>query len=84
MTTWLFRAVETVRTIHQDARVWVHHLTGEGPTTVRRQREGATQALALAPPAPSAHALSVSAKSSRPEAPTTPAVAGPRPAFIGR
>lgn len=39
MTTRLLRVIDLVRAVRQDTRVWVHHLTGEGPTTVRRQRE---------------------------------------------
>jgi hypothetical protein len=44
MNARLLRVLETVRAVREDTRAWVHHLTGEGPTTIRRQREAATQA----------------------------------------
>jgi hypothetical protein len=52
MTTRLLRVIDTVRAVREDTRVWVHHLTGEGPATVRRQREAVAQALPAAPLAP--------------------------------
>ena len=52
MITWLLRAFDTVRAIRQETEMWVNHLTGEGPSTIRRQRETVAQALPAGPPAP--------------------------------
>jgi hypothetical protein len=52
MITWLLSAFDTVRAIRQDTEMWVHQLTGEGPSTLRRQRETVEQALPTGPPAP--------------------------------
>jgi len=41
----LLRAIETVRSVRADTRVWVQHLTGEGATTLRRQRDAVARAL---------------------------------------
>lgn len=70
MITWLLRAFDTVRAIRQDAEVWAHHLTGEGPGTIRRQREAITRALPARPPAPW-RAPSAYRGSGYPGAPTT-------------
>jgi hypothetical protein len=89
MITWLLRAFDTVRAIRQDAEVWAHHLTGEGPGTIRRQREAITRALPARPPAPwtapSAYGTAPSAyqRSGYPGAPTTTAP-GQRGAFTVR
>jgi hypothetical protein len=82
MIMWLLRAVDTVRAVRQDAEVWAHHLTGEGPGTIRRQREAITQAL---PARPSARREAPSAyqRSGYPGAPTTTAP-GQRAAFTVR
>jgi hypothetical protein len=72
MITWLLRAFDTVRAIRQDAEVWAHHLTGEGPGTIRRQREAITRALP-ARPAASWRAPSAYRGSGYPGAPTTTA-----------
>jgi hypothetical protein len=53
MTTRLLGVIETIRAVRRDTRAWVNHLTGEGPATLRRQRESLAQAMAAAPPAPS-------------------------------
>ena len=82
MITWLLRAFDTVRAIRQDAEVWAHHLTGEGPGTIQRQREAITQALPARPPAPWT-APSAYQRSGYPGAPTTTAP-GQRPAFTVR
>jgi hypothetical protein len=49
MITRLLRMIATVKGVRRDMQPWVHHLTGEGPATVRRQREAADQVLATAP-----------------------------------
>jgi hypothetical protein len=82
MITWLLRAVDTVRAVRQDAEVWAHHLTGEGPGTIRRQREAITQALRARPPA-RRKAPSAYQRSGYPGAPTTTAP-GQRAAFTVR
>jgi hypothetical protein len=82
MITWLWRAVDTVRAVRQDAEVWAHHLTGEGPATIRRQREAITQALPARPPA-RREAPSAYQRSGYPGAPTTTAP-GQRAAFTVR
>jgi hypothetical protein len=82
MITWLWRAVDTVRAVRQDAEVWAHHLTGEGPGTIRRQREAITQALPARPPA-RREAPSAYQRSGYPGAPTTTAP-GQRAAFTVR
>ena len=46
MTTRLFRAIDVIRVVRQDTRAWTQHLTGEGPATIRRQREAVTRARA--------------------------------------
>jgi hypothetical protein len=38
--------LETLWAVWLEARVWVDHLVGEGPATLRRQREAAAAALA--------------------------------------
>src|SRR5262245_59997976 len=48
MSARLLRVFETVRAVREDTWAWVHHLTGEGPTTIRRQREATTQAFIAA------------------------------------
>jgi hypothetical protein len=82
MITWLWRAVDTVRAVRQDAEVWAHHLTGEGPGTIRRQREAITQAVPARPPA-RREAPSAYQRSGYPGAPTTTAP-GQRAAFTVR
>jgi hypothetical protein len=82
MITWVLRALETVTAIRQDMEVWAHHLTGEGPSTIRRQREAITQALPARPPAPW-KAPSACERSGHPGAPITTAP-GQRPAFTVR
>jgi hypothetical protein len=82
MITWVLRALETVTAIRQDMEVWAHHLTGEGPSTIRRQREAITQALPARPPAPW-KAPSAYERSGHPGVPTTTAP-GQRPAFTVR
>jgi hypothetical protein len=82
MITWLLRAVDTVRAVRQDAEVWAHHLTGEGPGTIRRQREAITQAVPARPPA-RREAPSAYQRSGYPGAPTTTAP-GQRAAFTVR
>lgn len=82
MITWLLRAFDTVRAVRQDAEVWAHHLTGEGPGTIRRQREAIRRALPARPPAPW-RAPSAYRRSGYPGAPTTTAP-GQRPAFTVR
>ena len=84
MTKWVLGVIDAVRAIRQDARVWVHHLTGEGPATVRRQRETVAHALGTVSLAPSARASSSHESSGRPEAPTVAAPPGRRPAFTTR
>ena len=84
MTKWVLGVIDAVRAIRQDARVWVHHLTGEGPATVRRQRETVAQALGTVSLAPSARPSSSYESSGRPEAPTVAAPPGGRPAFTTR
>ncbi len=84
MTTRLFRVIDTVRAVRQETRVWVHHLTGEGPTTVRRQRAAVGQALLAAPLAPLARRASAYERFGRPEAPTVGATPGRRAAFTTR
>src|SRR5262245_9321793 len=64
MTTRLRRMIDTVRTVRQDTRTWTYHLTGEGPTTVRRQREDAAQTLATT--RPNAPAVSVEVRPTHP------------------
>lgn len=49
MTSRLFRMIAAMKAVRRDVQPWVHHLSGEGPATVRRQREAATRALATAP-----------------------------------
>ena len=46
MNMRLHRMMDTIRVVLRETRVWRHHLTGEGPTTVGRQREVVAQALA--------------------------------------
>jgi hypothetical protein len=82
MITWLLRAFDTVRAIRQDAEVWAHHLTGEGPGTIQRQREAITRALPARPPAPW-RAPSAYMRSGNPGGPTTTAP-GHRPALTVR
>jgi hypothetical protein len=82
MIMWLLRAVDTVRAVRQDAEVWAHHLTGEGPGTIRRQREAITQAVPARPPA-RREAPSAYQRSGYPGAPTTTAP-GQRAAFTVR
>lgn len=84
MTTRLLRVIDAVRAVRQDTRVWVHHLTGEGPATVRRQREAVARALAAAPLAPLTRRTSAHERFGRPEAPTVAATPGQRPAFTTR
>ena len=64
MTMQLRKAIDTMRAVRRDARIWARHLTGEGPTTVRRQREAVTRALAAGPLAAQARNEEIS----RPEA----------------
>jgi hypothetical protein len=82
MITWLLRAIDTVRAIRRDAEVWAHHLTGEGPGTIRRQREAITQALSARPPDPR-KAPAEYERSGYPGEPTTTAP-GQRHAFTVR
>jgi hypothetical protein len=82
MPTRVLRLIDTVRAVRADTRAWVHHLTGEGPTTVRRQREAVAQALAAAPLAP--RRTSAYESFGRAEAPTVAATPGRRPAFTTR
>ena len=49
MITRLLRMIATVKAVRRETQPWVHHLTGEGSATVRRQREAVAQALATAP-----------------------------------
>jgi hypothetical protein len=51
MITGLRSAVDALRAVRRDTRAWVHHLTGEGPATVQRQRQAVAQTLTAAPPA---------------------------------
>ena len=84
MRTQLLRMITTVRAVRQDTRTWVHHLTGEGPTTVGRQREAAWQVLAAIPPASSTRRASGSEGLGRPEASAPVAIPGRRPVFTTR
>ena len=84
MTTRLLRVIDTVRAVRQDTRVWVRHLTGEGPTTVRRQRDAAAQALPAVPLAPLTRRTSAYERFGRPEAPTVAATPGRRPVLTAR
>jgi hypothetical protein len=62
MTTRLLGVIEAMRAVRRDTRVWVDHLTGEGPATLRRQRESLAQAMAVAAAAPSTRRRSALAR----------------------
>jgi hypothetical protein len=83
MTTRLLRVIDTVRAVREDTRVWVYHLTGEGPATVRRQREAVAQALPAAPLAPLTR-TSAYERFGRPETPTVAATPRRRPVLTAR
>lgn len=84
MTMRLLRVIDTMRAVRQDTRIWVHHLTGEGPATVRRQREAVAQALAAGPPAPLTRWTSAYERASRPGAPPLAVQPGRRSVLITR
>ena len=73
MTTGLLRMLATVKAVRRDTQPWIHHLTGEGPATIRRQRETIAQVLATPPLTSAAPRTLAHERSERPEA---PAVAG--------
>jgi hypothetical protein len=49
MIMQLLKVIDTMRVVRQDAQIWTRHLTGEGATTVRRQREAVARAFAAGP-----------------------------------
>jgi hypothetical protein len=81
MTTRLLRVIETVKAVRQDTRVWVDHLTGEGPATVRRQREAVARVVAAAPPVPSTRRTPASEKPNPRTGRTVTAAPGRQPAL---
>ena len=84
MTTRLLRMIASVQAVRRDTRTWVQHLTGEGPATIRRQREAVAHALAVAPLAPSARRTLANERNARPETRPMAAVAGRRPVLTTR
>lgn len=74
MITRLLRMIATVKGVRRDMQPWVHHLTGEGPATIRRQREAAGQVLATAP-LDSVGPSYAYERHARPEAPSVAAIA---------
>jgi hypothetical protein len=81
MLTGFLRAMETMRAVLHDTQAWADHLTGEGPTTVRRQREAAARALAAAPLAPLPRLAPADERIPRPEASTVRPTRRQRPAL---
>ena len=47
-------AFDAWHSVWDETRVWIHHLTGEGPATLQRQREAVAAALASRPLPPRA------------------------------
>ena len=84
MMTRLLRMIHTVKAVRQETRVWAHHLTGEGPTTVRRQRDAVAQALGALPPAPSTRRKSGHERLGRLEARLPVAASGRQRVLIAR
>jgi hypothetical protein len=84
MTTRLLRLIDTVKAVRQETRAWVHHLTGEGPTTVRRQRDAVAQTLGALPPAPSTRRESGYERLGRPEARRPVAASGRQRVLVAR
>ena len=81
MTMGLLRVIDTIRAVREDTQIWAHHLTGEGHTTVRRQREAVARALAAVPLTRLTRAYE---RVSRPEEPAQAATRGRRPVLITR
>jgi hypothetical protein len=73
MTSQLLSMIDTVRAVRNEMRVWVHHLTGEGPATIRRQRESIAKTLPAAPLAPLTREVSAFGRFVPREAPTVAA-----------
>ena len=84
MTTRLLRMITSVQAVRRDTRTWVQHLTGEGPATIRRQREAVAHAFAVTPMAPSTRRTLANERNARPETPPVAAIAGRRPALTTR
>lgn len=84
MTTRMLSMLATVKAVRRDIQPWVHHLTGEGPATIRRQREAIAQGLAT----PSSLSLAArrtlaDERSAHPEAPAVARISG-RPVLTTR
>jgi hypothetical protein len=45
-------ALDALDSVQDETRVWIRHLTGEGPATLRRQREAIAAMPASDPPQP--------------------------------
>jgi hypothetical protein len=76
MTTRLLRMLATIKAVRRDIQPWVHHLTGEGPATIRRQREAIAQGLATPPLSLAAHRTLAHERSAHPEARAVAGIAG--------
>jgi hypothetical protein len=85
MNTRLLRMIDAIRVVLRETRVWRHHLTGEGPTTVGRQREIVAQALAAPPPPASlAERAPAHEQRGRLEGPAATATPGHQPVLSAR
>jgi len=83
MITRLLRMIATVKAVRRETQPWVHHLTGEGPVTIRRQRDAASQVLATAPLDSMGPSYAYE-RHARPEAPTVAAITRRRAVLMTR
>jgi hypothetical protein len=81
MLTGFLRAMGTMRAVLHETQVWADHLTGEGPTTIRRQRETAVRALAAVPARPFPLFATADERDRRSEASSTHRAPRHRPAL---
>jgi hypothetical protein len=81
MLTGFLRAMDTMRAVLDETRIWTNHLTGEGPTTIRQQRKAVAHNLAAAARAPLARLAPRTERSRHLEVSTARPRPRPRPAL---
>jgi hypothetical protein len=81
MLSDFLRAMDAMRAVLDETRVWTDHLSGEGPTTVRRHREVIARVLVTAPATPLARSAMTDKRERRPEAFTLRRTPRHRPAL---
>jgi hypothetical protein len=65
MITRLLRVIDVMRAVRHETSEWNRHLSGEGPATIRRQREAAARALAALLPNPAKYRTAASERKAR-------------------